>query len=45
MTGCEGDTVLPADGRETHAWLVRGGEKGEREARALDEGMIFAGWH
>lgn len=36
---------LPADGRETHAWLVRGGWEGERERRALDEGMIFAGWH
>ena len=26
------------------AWLVRGGEEGEREKRALTEGLAFAGW-
>lgn len=26
------------------AWLVRGGEHGEREPRALAEGLVIAGW-
>lgn len=29
---------------EPAAWLVRGGEEGEREERALDEGLTFIGW-
>ena len=27
-----------------NAWLVRGGERGERESRALTEGLVIAGW-
>ena len=26
------------------AWLIRGGEKGEREDSALAEGLVIAGW-
>ena len=26
------------------AWTVRGGENGEREPTALDEGLIILGW-
>lgn len=29
---------------EAAAWLVRGGEAGEREQRALAEGLTFIGW-
>jgi len=32
------------DGGQFAAWLVRGGEHGEREARALTEGLAIAGW-
>ena len=28
----------------TRAWTVRGGEKGEREQAALDDGLIILGW-
>lgn len=28
-----------------HAWLVRGGRDGEREQRALSDGLAIAGWH
>jgi restriction system protein len=28
----------------TRAWTVRGGESGEREKAALDEGLIILGW-
>jgi restriction system protein len=31
-------------GSEPAAWLVRGGEKGEREKAALGEGLIIVGW-
>ena len=31
-------------GVEAAAWLVRGGEAGEREQRALAEGLTFIGW-
>jgi len=31
-------------GVEAPAWLVRGGEEGEREQRALAEGLTFIGW-
>ena len=31
-------------GVEVAAWLVRGGEEGEREQRALVEGLTFIGW-
>jgi restriction system protein len=31
------------DGTQS-AWLVRGGEYGQREARALAEGLMIAGW-
>ncbi|MDQ2875186.1 MAG: hypothetical protein M3Y33_10490 [Actinomycetota bacterium] len=31
-------------GVEAAAWLVRGGEAGEREKRALVEGLAFIGW-
>ena len=31
-------------GVDAAAWLVRGGEAGEREQRALDEGLTFIGW-
>jgi hypothetical protein len=30
--------------RKHAAWLTRGGEAGEREARALAEGLVFIGW-
>jgi restriction system protein len=26
------------------AWLIRGGRNGEREATALGEGIVIAGW-
>jgi predicted Mrr-cat superfamily restriction endonuclease len=29
---------------ESAAWLVRGGEKGEREELALASGLVIAGW-
>jgi restriction system protein len=31
-------------GSEPAAWLVRGGERGEREKAALGEGLIVVGW-
>jgi restriction system protein len=31
-------------GAEAAAWLVRGGERGERENAALGEGLIVVGW-
>jgi restriction system protein len=31
-------------GREPAAWLVRGGEHGEREEMALGRGLVIAGW-
>ncbi|MFI5777136.1 CBS domain-containing protein [Nocardia sp. NPDC051570] len=31
--------------RETRAWLVRAGSNGERESRALGEGLAIIGWH
>jgi restriction system protein len=34
---------VPA-GVQAAAWLVRGGEAGEREQRALAEGLTFIGW-
>jgi restriction system protein len=34
-----GDETAPA------AWLVRGGEQGEREEKALREGLVIAGWN
>ena len=34
--------MLP--GVQAAAWLVRGGEAGEREQRALAEGLTFIGW-
>jgi hypothetical protein len=30
--------------RKRAAWLTRGGEAGEREERALAEGLVFIGW-
>lgn len=33
-----------SSGVEAAAWLVRGGEAGEREQRALTEGLTFIGW-
>ncbi|MFI6993700.1 hypothetical protein [Nonomuraea wenchangensis] len=27
------------------AWMVRGGSEGEREVRALEEGLVIVGWH
>ncbi|GAA1888918.1 CBS domain-containing protein [Actinomadura bangladeshensis] len=30
---------------ELRAWLVRGGREGEREARALQEGLAIVGWN
>ncbi|MFC5821950.1 hypothetical protein [Nonomuraea harbinensis] len=38
------DDLLTADS-SPRAWMVRGGHEGEREARALEEGMIVIGWH
>ena len=32
------------DGRAAAAWLVRGGEQGEREEMALGRGLVIAGW-
>ena len=37
-----GDSV--PSGVQAAAWLVRGGEAGEREQRALAEGLTFIGW-
>jgi len=34
---------IGGDGTQS-AWLVRGGEHGQREARALAEGLVIAGW-
>jgi restriction system protein len=34
---------VPAGGQAA-AWLVRGGEAGEREQRGLVEGLTFIGW-
>lgn len=34
----------PPSAVEPAAWLVRGGEAGEREQRALAEGLTFIGW-
>jgi restriction system protein len=31
-------------GTEPSAWLIRGGEKGEREELALGSGLVIAGW-
>src|SRR4051812_37290718 len=31
-------------GAMVRAWTVRGGQFGEREEQALDEGMVIAGW-
>ena len=36
------DEAVP--GVEPAAWLVRGGEKGEREDLALSRGLVIAGW-
>ncbi|MEU8108386.1 hypothetical protein AB0C18_32215 [Nonomuraea muscovyensis] len=36
---------LLAAGASPRAWMVRGGREGERELRALDEGLIVVGWH
>ncbi|MEZ7129656.1 restriction endonuclease [Nonomuraea sp. AD125B] len=36
--------LLNAD-TSPRAWLVRGGSEGEREVRALEEGLIIVGWH
>ncbi|MEV5836780.1 CBS domain-containing protein [Nocardia sp. NPDC052112] len=30
--------------REPHAWLIRSGRNGERESRALSEGLAIVGW-
>jgi restriction system protein len=32
------------DDRHMRAWTVRGGENGEREQAALDEGLLILGW-
>ncbi|HUZ56278.1 MAG TPA: hypothetical protein VMU94_27610, partial [Streptosporangiaceae bacterium] len=32
------------DGVEPAAWLVRGGERGEREETAFGEGLVIVGW-
>ena len=32
------------EGRMVRAWTVRGGENGEREPAALEEGLIILGW-
>src|SRR5215467_13173930 len=40
--------MVVVDGRwedvVVRAWTVRGGESGERERAALDEGLIILGW-
>ncbi|MGW0194268.1 hypothetical protein [Nonomuraea sp. NPDC003201] len=36
--------LLAAD-TSPRAWMVRGGRDGEREVRALEEGLIVIGWH
>jgi restriction system protein len=38
VTEVGGQTPAPS------AWLIRGGEKGEREDSALAEGLVIAGW-
>ncbi|MFB9966284.1 CBS domain-containing protein [Sinosporangium siamense] len=38
-----GSDIRPGNG--PLAWMVRGGQQGEREARALREGLVFVGWH
>ncbi|WP_336215003.1 CBS domain-containing protein [Nonomuraea sp. LPB2021202275-12-8] len=30
---------------EPRAWMIRGGREGQREARALREGLVIVGWH
>ncbi|MEV6031479.1 hypothetical protein AB0L65_10045 [Nonomuraea sp. NPDC052116] len=30
---------------ELRAWMIRGGREGQREARALEEGLVIIGWH
>lgn len=31
-------------GTEPAAWMIRGGRDGEREGRAIEEGLVIAGW-